>query len=179
MHVINTKQLLLRPYIPEDWERVHLYASIPEFSQFDVWGPNSIEDTKKFVAECIAKAAERPIQRYELAVVLKAQNALIGGCTLKRNVTVDIEAGIGYAINPGYQSNGYATEAALALIQFAFEALALSRVYAECDTRNGASRRVMEKAGMQLVAVLRNHQEIKGVMTDSFRYEILREQIRE
>ena len=64
MHLIDTKQLLLRPYIPEDWERVHLYASIPEFSQFDVWGPNSIEDTKKFVAECIAKAAERPIQRY-------------------------------------------------------------------------------------------------------------------
>jgi RimJ/RimL family protein N-acetyltransferase len=48
-------------------------------------------------------------------------------------------------------------------------------VYAEGDTRNVASRRVKEKTGMQLAAVLKDHQLVKGVMTDSYRYEIRRE----
>jgi RimJ/RimL family protein N-acetyltransferase len=33
----------------------------------------------------------------------------------------------------------------------------------------------MEKTGMQLAAVLKDHQLVKGVMTDSYRYEIRRE----
>lgn len=175
---IYTERLLLRPYVPDDWKQVHVYASIPEFSQFDVWGPNSIEDTKRFVTDCIVKASENPIQRYEFAVVLKDGSHLIGGCTLKRNASAPGQAGIGYAINPEYQNSGYATEAAVALIRFAFQEPGLSLVYAQCDTRNEASRRVMEKAGMKLATVLRNHQEIRGVMTDSYRYEILLEQLR-
>ena len=67
---------------------------------------------------------------------------------------------------------GYATEAARALIRFGFEDLGLTVVYAQCDTRNFASRRVMEKAGMKLVTVLERHQVVKGVMTDSYRYQI-------
>ena len=39
-------------------------------------------------------------------------------------------------------------EAARALIRFGFEDLGLIVVYAQCDRRNAASRRVMEKAGM-------------------------------
>jgi RimJ/RimL family protein N-acetyltransferase len=173
-HVIETERLVLRPYVPEDWERAHIYASIPEFSQFDVWGPNEIEDTKRYISECIANIRMQPIERCELAVVLKASNLMIGGCSLKRSAEPPDEAGIGYAINPEYQRNGYATEVALALIQFAFEQLALTRVYAQCDTRNAPSRRVMEKAGMKQITVIKQHQEIRGVMTDSFRYESTR-----
>jgi RimJ/RimL family protein N-acetyltransferase len=85
------------------------------------------------------------------------------------------QGGLGYAINPDFQRMGYATEAANALIRFAFGDLGLSLVYAQCDTRNVASRRVMEKTGTQMAAVLKDHQLVKGVMTDSYRYEIRRE----
>ena len=170
--MLETNRLLLRPYLPEDWRAVHVYASIPEFSQFDVWGPNSIDDTKEFIAECIKKAEARPILRYELAIVLRESNILVGGCTLKRPSAGSETAALGFAVNPSFQCNGYATEAASALIRFALEELAIRAVFAECDTRNIASRRVMEKAGMQLVKVISDHQEIKGVMTDSYHYEI-------
>src|SRR5690606_65945 len=95
-------------------------------------------------------------------------------CSLKHNVETPGVAGIGYAINPEYQRNGYATEIARALIQFAFGELAVVRVYAQCDTRNIASRLVMEKAGMSQVAIIQQHQRIRGVLSDSFRYEVLR-----
>jgi [ribosomal protein S5]-alanine N-acetyltransferase len=175
-HVIETPRLILRPYIPADWERVHIYACMRDFSQYDVWGPNEIEDTKRYIGECIATLQTEPIERCELAAVLRASNLLIGGCSLKRNAETPAEAGIGYAINPEYQRNGYATEIATALIQFAFEQLMVTRVYAQCDTRNIASRRVMEKAGMSQATVIEQHQEIRGVMTDSFRYEVIRAQ---
>jgi ribosomal-protein-alanine N-acetyltransferase len=174
-YVIETGRLVLRPYTPDDWVRVHVYASMPDFSQFDVWGPNDIEDTKRYISECIANLHAQPIKRCELAIVLKEPGLLIGGCSLKHDAETPDEAGIGYAINPEYQRRGYATEAAVALIQFAFEKLAVARVYAQCDTRNTASRRVMEKAGLSQATVIEHHQEIRGVMTDSFRYEISRE----
>ena len=44
---------------------------------------------------------------------------------------------------------GYATEAAGAMLAFAFEELKLHRVYGDCDARNIASARVMEKLGMR------------------------------
>jgi RimJ/RimL family protein N-acetyltransferase len=175
MRDLETQRLRLRPYRHSDWEQIHRYASIPEFSQYDVWGPNTEDDTKKFVADCIAKLSEDPVQRYEF-VVEKANGAVIGGCSLKRSKEDPNLAGLGYAINPDYQRKGFATEAAVALIQFAFEDLGLSLVYAQCDTRNLASRSVMEKAGMKLATVLEQHQVVKGVMTNSYRYEIHREE---
>jgi ribosomal-protein-alanine N-acetyltransferase len=170
--MIQTNRLTLRKYVPDDWERVHLYASVPEFSQFDVWGPNTADDTKSYIHECITRTSAQPTLRYELAVVLTDENVLIGGCGLKRLDVDATEASLGYAINPDYQENGYATEAAVALIEFAFSELQLDRVYAKCDTRNNASRRVMRKAGMRESSVLRNDRQVNGVTTDSYEYVV-------
>ena len=46
--MIETNRLLLRPYVVEDWTHVHTYAALQEFTRFEVWGPNSVEDTKRF-----------------------------------------------------------------------------------------------------------------------------------
>lgn len=172
--MIHTLRTVLRPYVPDDWERVHLYASIPEFSQYDVWGPNSVTDTKRFIEERIAAANAQPLLRFEMAVVLPDEDVLIGGCGLKLQDAAATEGSLGYAINPDFQKSGYATEVALALINFAFGGLRLDQVYAECDTRNEASRRVMEKAGMRESSIIRDHRQVKGRMTDSYRYVIQR-----
>jgi RimJ/RimL family protein N-acetyltransferase len=170
--VIETKRLLLRPYVIEDWAHVHTYAAVPEFSRFEVWGPNSVEDTKRFIGECIASMSEHPILGYQLAVVVREADRLIGGCTLKRKKAEIQEAFLGYAIHPDFQCRGYATEAGAALVEFGFNSLGLVRIYAECNTQNIASRRVMEKLGMRMVSVRKNHEEVKGVMIDSYEYEL-------
>lgn len=172
--MITTRRLHLRPYKPDDWERVHLYASIPEFSKFEVWGPNSIEDTKAFVARCIADISETPVTSYQLAVELRESGQLIGGCTLRKRTPDSTEAFLGYAINPDYQRSGYATEAAIALIRFGFDQLNLARIVATCDTRNVASRRVMEKAGLHRESLLRDDRVRRGMLSHSYRYEIHR-----
>lgn len=98
--MITTRRLLLRPYRPDDWERVHLYAAIPEFSKYEVWGPNSVEDTKEFVARCISEISKVPVTSYQLALELRETGLLIGGCPLKKEAPGATEAFLGYAINP-------------------------------------------------------------------------------
>ena len=170
--MIETDRLLLRPYVAEDWAHVHTYAAIPEFSRFEAWGPNSVEDTKRFIAACIASMSEHPIRGYQLAVVLREEDRLIGGCTLKRKRVEFHEAFVGYAIHPDFQRKGFATEAAAALVEFGFDSLRLVRIYAECNALNVASRRVMEKLGMRMVSVREKHKEVKGVSVDSCEYEL-------
>lgn len=56
---------------------------------------------------------------------------------------------LGYDIIPKYQGNGYATEMAKALVDWAFDQPGVDRVIAECLSTNIPSIRVLEKIGMK------------------------------
>lgn len=60
------------------------------------------------------------------------------------------ELGLFYAVDPEHQRRGYATEAAQAMVEHAFNQLHVERVVALTDYPNTASRRVMEKLGMKI-----------------------------
>ncbi len=47
-----------------------------------------------------------------------------------------------------FRNRGYATEAARALVEWAFKQPGVARITAHCDQDNVASRRVVEKAGL-------------------------------
>ena len=53
-----------------------------------------------------------------------------------------------YAISPAHQRRGYASEAARALVDYAFQRLNLKRVVATTNYDNAASIGVMRKLGM-------------------------------
>lgn len=60
------------------------------------------------------------------------------------------EVGLFWAISPKAQRQGYATEAARALIDFAFRELQLARIAATTDYDNSASIAVMQRLGMRI-----------------------------
>ncbi len=80
-----------------------------------------------------------------LAVERASDGAFIGWCALTRWNPDYRSASLGYCFDDAAWGHGYATEAALALLQWAFDTLDLNRVQAETDTRNAASARVLEK----------------------------------
>ena len=170
---IQTQRLLLRDYQESDFERVHLYASLPDFSQYDVWGPNSEDETRFFLKDCIEKSQVDHRFEFEFAIVLKESNLLIGGCGIRRDWPRGSVANLGYAVNPDFQKRGYATEATKRLIQFGFEDLGLAVIYATCDTRNTPSFQVMENSNMKRVGEIKEHKKVRGVLRDSFCYEVL------
>lgn len=170
---LQLDRLVLRNYRPEDWERVHIYGSDPEFSKFEIWGPNTIEETHGFVDRMIQQSEFSPRFEFEYAVCLNDSGLLIGGCGIRRETELSHVANLGWAINPEFQGKGYATEAARGLIQFGFKHLNLSVIYATCDTRNTPSIRVMEKLGMKRVGLVVGTKEVKGHIRNSYRYELL------
>jgi RimJ/RimL family protein N-acetyltransferase len=126
-HNIETKRLVLREFDKGDFLSVHSYASDPEVSKYQPWGPNSEADTKTFLEESIKYQLDNPRYSYEIAVVRKEDKKLIGACSIYVSSPKNREGGIGYCYNQEYWGNGYASEAAEAIIEFGFEYLKFHR----------------------------------------------------
>lgn len=64
-----------------------------------------------------------------------------------------LEVEIGWAISDKYRNQGFATEAAQRLLEYAFADLRLARIFAFTEVENQASLRVMQKLGMKIAQV--------------------------
>ena len=60
------------------------------------------------------------------------------------------EVGLFWAVDPNHQRQGFASEAAQALIEYAFKHLRLKRILATTEYTNMASQAVMRKVGMRI-----------------------------
>lgn len=86
------------------------------------------------------------------SVILKSTNTLIGDCGLEHmEVDGKLATELGYDFRSEYWNQGYATEAALAVRDYAFKELTLPSLISLIRTGNQASRRVSEKIGMRLI----------------------------
>jgi RimJ/RimL family protein N-acetyltransferase len=173
MEVIHTKRLKLRDFEKEDWKAVHDYASDPEVVRYVDFGPNTEEESKNFVQRALAQQKEQPRNSFSLAIVLEAENALIGGCGIYVSNPSNREGYIGYVLNRNFWRRGYATETAQELLEFGFNQLKLHRIFATCDAENVASARVLEKIGMQQEGHFRENGWVKGRWRDSLLCAIL------
>ena len=111
-----------------------------------------------------------------LAMDRVSDGAFIGWCSLTRWNPDYRSASMGYCLDDAAWGHGYATEAARALLQWAFDTLDLNRVQAETDTRNAASARVLEKLGFVREGTLREDCVVNGEVSDSWVYGLLRRQ---
>jgi len=171
MVTLTSERLVLREFVRNDFDGVHLYASDPEVVKFMPWGPNTRAETRRFIERNIQAQVVKPRTSYELAITI--DDELIGGCGLTIHSLSDKKAEIGYCLRRDMWGKGIATEVAGSLIRFGFEGLGLHRIRALCDTLNHGSYRVMEKNGMQREGVLRDEKRIRGEWRDSYVYSIL------
>ena len=123
------------------------------------------------VIEKIAKGVESG-KWYCFALIERESGALIGDVSLHPNEFHAAE--LGYIIGEEHWGKGYATEAARAALDYAFETLGLRRVEGRCVTRHPPSARVMEKAGMTREGHLRESFMKWGVYFDDYIYGITR-----
>jgi ribosomal-protein-alanine N-acetyltransferase len=100
---------------------------------------------------------KQPRNNYTLAIVVRNENKLIGGCSIDVSNPVNREGWIGYCLNRRFWGKGYATETAGALVDFGFDKLGLHRIFATCDSANTASAHVLEKVGMKREGRIREH----------------------
>ncbi|HEX7587532.1 MAG TPA: GNAT family protein [Anaerolineae bacterium] len=170
---ITTERLILREYVETDWPAVLEYQRDPRYLRFNPWEERTAEQVRTFVQVFIDAQGEQPRKRFAFAVTLKASGQLIGNSNLRKNRPEDRVGEIGYEIAPLHWGNGYATEAAEAIIKFGFGELKLHRIAAWCIAENTASSHVLEKLGMRMEGRLREQEWLKGRWWDALLYAIL------
>jgi [ribosomal protein S5]-alanine N-acetyltransferase len=170
---LTTDRLILREFREDDLAAVHEYASDPEVVRYMPWGPNSEDDTRDFIARALVYQSDDPRANYELAITLRGDGKLVGGCGIHGMSFANRSALMGYCLHRDAWGHGYATEAARALLAFGFDTLRLHRVAATCDIGNIASARVLEKIGMRREAQFREDTLLRGHWRDSYLYAVL------
>lgn len=167
---IQTPRLVLRSIALADWPSIHRYMSDAAVTR---WLPEGCLDeaqTTAFVQKNTGAEATA------LAVIERESGALVGHMVFHPWFGPATHE-IGWVISPSSQRSGYATEAAAALLDFAFKTLNCHRVIATCQPENPASWRVMEKLGMRREAHFRQalHRP-SGEWWDEYFYALLTEE---
>lgn len=150
------------------------WAQDPEVTRYLTWPPHgSIEETQAFLRDCLAAWEQET--RFPYMLTLTENGDVIG------MIDPHVEGprmGIGYVVARRHWDKGYVTEATRAIVELALQQPSIYRVYAITDVENVASRRVMEKVGMQYEGILRKyilHPNISTTPRDIYMYAIIKE----
>ncbi len=162
---IETSRLVLRRLLVEDAADMYDYSRLDEVTKYLLWSPHpNVGYTKRYL-KSVCKLY-RQGKFYEWAVIEKESGHMVGTCGF---VAFDFEqdsAEVGYVLSPRVWGKGYATEALLAVMRFGFSVLHLHRISARYMVGNDASRRVMEKCGMEFEGIHRGEMKVKGEWRD-------------
>jgi ribosomal-protein-alanine N-acetyltransferase len=169
MATLETARLWLRPFtLPDVPQLVPLIgAREVAATTLRIPHPYTEENAREFLTN--------PKHRCEevLGIIRKADQQLVGAVGLHPDMAHK-RAELGYWIGVPYWGNGYATEAARAVVAYGFGELDLNRIYASHFEGNNASARVLQKIGMRHEGCQRGHILKWGRFLDSQLYGMLR-----
>lgn len=174
--VIETQRLRIRPIRMSDAAAFYRFGKKPEVAATTTWQVHtSIEKTKEIINKYLGVYEDKGLAPF--AIALKETDVMIGTASYHEHIPSWKCITVGWSIDSAEWNKGYATEVARALIEFAFLHLDITRIIAYVRNDNGASRRVMEKAGMSYEGILRDAWVIKGELLTMYTYAILKKDI--
>lgn len=169
------ERLILRAFSERDAEDLYDYLSDPEVIKYEPYDIYTMKD-------CIAEAKYRSHDPSFLAIVLKESGKVIGNVYLSQIEPMKVNTyTIGYVLNRAYHRKGYGSEAVKLLIDDLFKKGA-HRIFANCNTKNIASWKLLEKVGMRREAEFKKKmffqldEKDQPDWFDAYEYAILREE---
>ena len=159
---IETSRLILRRLTEDDAEFILGLLNEPSFLQFiGDRGVRTLEDARAY----IQKGPIASYERFGFGLLLVSRNedgAPIGMCgLLKRDALENVD--VGFAFRPAYWANGYAFEAASAVLARGKTMFGLTRVAAITQPDNRGSIRVLEKLGLRFERMVTMPGETKAI----------------
>ena len=170
--VIATARLRLRALTLDDVGALHAIHSRDDVVRWLFW---DVQDEDVVHASIEAYIAIPPESGVVLAI--ERDGELIGRANLA--IGEHRQGELGFIVHPDHQGQGYATEAAEAMLELAFETYDLHRVAGSVEPRNMASVRVLERLGMRKEAHLIENAWVKGEWSSEAIYAILAREWRE
>ncbi len=177
MAILETQRLVLRPHTMDDLLPLHQLLDHPDVWQFDPGFPRSIEERHDWL---VYRTYELPMVGVGcFGVQLKKTKTLIGRCGLEVYLedvvnhddgpynTFEVE--LYYHFGRDYWGQGYATEAALAVVQHAFQDLKLRRLVTPgVNHGNLRSIGLMRRIGMNVMPSPHDENAVMGILINPF-----------
>lgn len=148
---IETPRLILRPFRPEDTGAFHVILSQPEVMHYLPESVMTLDEVRKIVdwyQTCYEKNTPEKIIKWALAVWLKETSEIIGWAGVGPLEFDESQTEMFYGLSSEYWGQGYATEAAEAVVDYAFNVIGLKRLVGVAKPENAASVKILEKIGM-------------------------------
>jgi RimJ/RimL family protein N-acetyltransferase len=185
MKDIITDRLVIRSFKPNDWQDLYEYLSDEEVVKFE---PYDVFSENQAIEEAMRRSQDESFYAVCLKDMVKDMKRegnqeqdhlkLIGNLYFAKGEFDTWE--IGYVFNRRYQGQGYATESAKALLEYAFTDLGARRILAHCSPQNDSSWKLLERLHMrreglfmQNVYFKRDHND-EPIWLDSYQYAILK-----
>ena len=148
----ETNRLQLRPINVKDLDFMfENWTQELDIAKYMTWKPHQTKnETEQFIISCIEGWKNNS---YTWIIEAKNTKEIMGSFAARKDV---YKLDIGYLLLKKYWGNGYMTEVIKSFIQKSFEIEGIYRVWAVCDSENGASKRVMEKSGMNYEGLLKS-----------------------
>lgn len=154
MTLLETERLLLRRWdAARDLDDALAIYGDPVTMRFIPCGPLSRERTLGLLNRLIDLDREHGFGIWP--VVHKTDSRVIGECGITYIPGHGKDVEIAWIFNRAYHGNGYATEAARAVMQYAAGTAGLKSIYALIDRENAASIRVANRLDMEYDRIIR------------------------
>ncbi|MCZ4244632.1 GNAT family N-acetyltransferase [Pedobacter punctiformis] len=152
----ETERLILRELLPDDVNGILELDSDPEVHRYlGNTTINTTEESSNIITHIRNQYTKNGIGRW--AVIEKETGLFMGWSGLKLITTPTNNHinyyDLGYRLIKKYWGKGYATESALASIDYAFKQLNVNEIYAIADVNNQASIRILEKVGLKRIEI--------------------------
>ena len=162
---LESSRLILVPTGMQYFETRSRIAGDIENTRFMMFLPKSPDETKNYLEKCELQWKSENQDLFEFEILLKEENATsiselksIGGISFELlDSNPDIVkifgnnvADMGWILDKNFWNKGFVTEAANLIVDFV-KSLGVKMIFAQCDSENIGSWRVMEKIGMKRI----------------------------
>jgi aminoglycoside 6'-N-acetyltransferase len=168
---LMSERLIVRRFDPADAEPFAAYRSDAEVAIYQDWEvPYSVLEAKKFIASLQGSAPGTPGTWFPFAVGLLPSRTLIGDVAIRTTRSDPRQAELGFTFAGAHQGHGYATEAVRGVVAYAFDRLAMHRLFSLTDVRNLRAQRLLERLGFRREGELRESTWFKGEWASELLY---------
>lgn len=170
---LKTRRLYIREISELDYDFIYELETSEFTQKYESDKLPSKEEVDKTFADILESKSKDPREKYSLLVTRLNDHIPVGRVVIWQIDSSIKEWEIGWFVHPNHSGNGYATEVAKALLDFAFENLNAHRVQALCNEQNTSSENVMKKIGMQKEGTLRGVRRLNNKWYGMHVYSIL------
>lgn len=173
---LATARLRLRPPAKADLPHIQRYAVREAFYRYMEMEKPTPEGIGKYLAAAMAAWQKARPTELVFAIEPIEEGRMVGLIRIRIGRDREDGASVGFHLDSEFQGRGYATEALGEIVRVGFREPGIDRIWAEVDTRNAKSCRVLERAGFRKENRMEGYRSVRGTVTDWYLYAVARPQ---